>query len=408
MPRAPIPFQEAIATGALFAALTASSLWDYRLFNLRIFDGAALALFAVWLVLSPEPLEGFMERRRRYWLLFATIVVYAAIGYWLLGHKSSLAIIGLSAIGFLLSGREDWLRRVGPYLWVIVGIHIVFFAIQFGAYYGFNHTLIDFQELIGQKSRLIVNEDHMRAAALFQEPNSYCLNLFLLSSLAILWRNNRLLVLLSGFTMILSESLWGLGAGLVLIFMGEIRRGHSWRQLAYTLAAAFVALGALFYAYLWVYKKPVSDVPYFYLRMRSLLIDDGSVNERYFKTACAQANASVEPAPESRITSMLLGEGLSTVHFERCLPANGISFLLKSLGAAGTILLLAATAIALAGLPLGAKFFVVLAIGFNFTSYPLVTYVLFWFWLPALFGLVRLPTRTLPLGPASPGEQLSR
>lgn len=376
---------------SLYAAVTAATLWDFRLFDLRIFDGAALALFGLWLALTPEPLSGFLERRRRYWVIFLTVVVYAAAGHLLHGHKSSLAIMALAAIGFLVVGRMDWLQRVGPFLWAVVCIHIFFFTVQIVAYYEFDHAIIDFQNLIGQKSRLIVNEDHMRAAALFQEPNSYSLNLFMLASVAILWWNNRVLVLLAAFTMILSESLWGLGAGLVLIFMGEMQRQHSWRRLTYALTITFVFLGTLFYGYLWIYKNPISDVPYFYMRMKSLLVDDGSVQERYFRNTCVRADrpGQMNVAPEKYMTSLLIGDGLSTIHFQQCLPVNGISFLSKSFGAAGMILLLAGIAIALAGLPVGAKLFFVMAIGFSFTSYPLVTYVFFWFWLPTLFGLIR-------------------
>jgi hypothetical protein len=391
MPSLPITPKERIAKLSILAAVTAASLWDYRLFNLRIFDGAALVLLGLWFVLTPEPIIGFLQRRRRYWVLFLTVIVYAAVGFILHQHKSSLAIIALASIGLILAGRKEWLMTIGPFLWTLICIHIVFFIVQFGVYYSFGH-IIDFQALLGGKSRLIVYEDHMRAAGLFQEPNSYCLNLFVLTTIAILWRGNRALTIVAAITLILSESLWGLGTALVLIFIEELRRQHDWRHLILTVTASFIFVGTVFYGYIWYYKNPITNVPFFYFRIKSIMHGDGSLEERYIKSTCSRP-LQIEKkkiAPQTHLLPTLLGEGLSTIYFEQCLPANGISFLFKSFGILGLILLVAGATISLGGLPASAALYVVLAIGFAFTSYPLVTYVLFWLWIPALFGLMRL------------------
>jgi hypothetical protein len=135
-------------------------------------------------------------------------------------------------------------------------------------------------------------------------------------------------------------------------------------------------------------------------------MEDGSLRERYLHNTCSQAN-TIEGANvfgQSRAIPLILGEGLSTVYFEQCLPVNGISFLFKSFGFAGLVFLFAGAAIALRGMPGKAKLYAALTVGFGFTSYPLVTYVIFWLWVPALFGLMRFKEfeQTQPAEPVPP------
>ncbi len=104
-----VPERQRIANTLLAIALAAATLWDYRLFGLRIFDGLALVCLTGFFFVNFEPLNGFFQRRRDYWLMFGTIVAYAALGFILYGHRSSLAIIILGIGGFILIGRRDWL-----------------------------------------------------------------------------------------------------------------------------------------------------------------------------------------------------------------------------------------------------------------------------------------------------------
>jgi hypothetical protein len=389
MPSFPAPLKENIAKVSLQAAIAAATLWDYRLFDLRIFDGAAIILLGLWFIVTPEPKGGFLLRRQRYWLLFLTIFVYAAAGFVLHGHRSSLAIIVLGTTGFILAGRTEWLKTIGPLCWVLVCIHVIFFAVQFTGFYGFGQV-IDYQAIIDEASRIMLAPTHMRAAGLFQESNSYCLNLFVLTSTAILWRPYRLATIVAALTMIVSESLWGLGAALVLIFLNELRLQSSLRQLLSAVVVSGVIIGAIFNGYLWLNKSPDEHLPYFYWRITSIM-EDQSLRERYLRNTCARAEQIriTSISPQRRFVSLLLGDGLSTGFFKECLPANGISFLLKSFGAAGMISLLAGMAMTLRGLPGSAKLYALLAIVFTFTSYPLMTYLIFWLWLLAIIGLLR-------------------
>ena len=206
-------------------AFAAATLWDYRLFDVRLFDGAALLLLGLGLILMPRSQGGFLSSRRDYWLLFLTVAVYSVIGFVSQEHRSSLAILALAAIGFTLVGRTDWLRAAAPALWFLVCIHTLFFAIQFLGFYGLG-KVIDFQTILGETSRIMRTPTQMRASGLFQEANSYCLNLFVLTSVAILWRPSRILTVGAALTMITSESLWGLGAAVAIAASDVVAPAH--------------------------------------------------------------------------------------------------------------------------------------------------------------------------------------
>lgn len=383
------PKRERLANASLAIALGTATLWDYRLFDLRIFDGVALASLLGFLLLTFEPLDGFLRRRRDFWLLFTTIVAYAALGFALHGHRSSLAIIALGVIGFILIGRRDWLAATRLFQWLLIA-HIVFFLIQFLTFYLFKMT-IDFQTVVGAQSRVDARVYQIRAAGLFQEPNSYCLNVFVLGTMIILQRAGRLFVLAAAATMALSESIWGVGAAFVLLLLDAIFRCRSPWQMATRLFAFALAIAVVFNAYLWLTKRPGEALPYFYTRVLSITNDE-STDARYLRNNCSSTEqaAMTKVPPKSRPPSWVFGEGLSTHFFMGCMPTNGVAFLLKSLGIIGSIALLIGFALALRGLPVGAKLYAAIAIGFSFTTYPLVTYVIFWLWLPAIIALLHL------------------
>ncbi len=378
-----------VATFFAAAAVAAASLWDFRLFDLRLFDGVALGCLGVYFVLAPEARTGFMLRRRSYWVLFSVIISYAAVGYVLHSHRSSLAIAALAVVGFVTIARRDWLDSAASFLWPLVCTHILFFFVQFGAFYVF-HYVIDYQTALGETSRIMLAPDHMRAAGLFQEPNSYCLNLLVIASMAILKRPSRPLTLTAALTALLSESFWGIGVAMVLLFLNEMRLQQSPRRFIIAVSASLAAIVVVFNAYLWLGKNRNYPAPYAYGRIIGIL-SDPSMRERYIQNTCSFNNHTVAASsPAVTVAKWALGEGLTTQFFKECLPVNGFAFLLKSFGAVGIVLVLAGFALAFRGLLISDKVYAALAIGFSLTSYPLVTYVIFWLWLSAIIGLLRL------------------
>jgi hypothetical protein len=389
---------------SLSIALAAATLWDYRLFDLRIFDAVAVASLIIFFLVTPKHFKVFLRARRDSWMLFSTIAAYSIIGFTLQGHRSSLAILALSAIGFILIERRDWLPDTRLFQWLLAA-HILFFLLQFFAFY-LDHKVIDFQSIIGAQSRMTERTYQIRAAGLFQEPNSYCLNIFILGTIVSLQRANWILVVAAACTMAMSESIWGAGAAFVLLLLYAISRFQSLRLLVTGLIALVLATTVVFTTYLWLTKQPQEALPYFYTRLLGIA-KDPSTKERYLHNTCSSAEqAAIANTPRTvRALRLAFGEGLSTQYFRECLPANGIAFLFKSLGAVGLIFLLTGYLLALRRLPTRAKVYSFLAVGFSFTTYPLVTYVIFWIWLPAIIGL-QARSKESPSNDAQAAQQI--
>jgi hypothetical protein len=190
--------------------------------------------------------------------------------------------------------------------------------------------------------------------------------------------------------MLVSESLWGIGAALVLLLLSELRKQPSLRRAALTFGKSVIVVAILFNGYLIVSTARNEQTPFTYWRIASILTDP-SLRERYISNTCSAAEAaqSEETSPAAKAMAVMFGQGLSTKYFQECLPANGVSLMLKSFGVFGVAALLAGLAMAFAGLANSGKFYVLAAVGFSMTSYPLLSYLVFWFWLPALVQLAR-------------------
>lgn len=378
-------------TPVLYLGVLAATLWDFRVNNLRIFDLAAIGLLGFWLLMNEEFGKTFFQRRRRYWLLYAAIIVYALAGYILHRHNSSLAILFLAIFGFCLVGRKDWWEQIGPIFWPLVYFHLPFFFIQLVGFYGFGVT-IDFLTSIGGSTQILLSNNLIRPTGLFREVHSFCGNTFVLTSLAILWRPSRIGALIVGGTLIISESLWGFGAGLMVLCLNEYRMNDKFEIAFAKIAASGTAIILAAIGYFWLHKTAYNEgLPYFAWRLTTLL-DDPSLQTRYFDS-CAIASDTIPDRVRASWTlaDTLIGNGLTTSHFIQCLPANGIALLAKSFGLLGIGLLVAGMVQSLRDAPTANKLYIAAVLLFSFTSYPLVTYVLFWIWIA---GLLTLSTRT--------------
>jgi hypothetical protein len=168
-----------------------------------------------------------------------------------------------------------------------------------------------------------------------------------------------------------------------------MRRQKSPRRFAVAVGISLAAIATIFNAYLWLSKNGREAVPYTYSRIAGIL-NDASLRERYIQNTCTFDGGAVAAITRNaNIAKWTFGEGLSTQFFRECLPANGLAFLFKSFGVVGLLLMFAGFAFALRGLSMGDKLYIAMAIGISLTSYPLVTYVIFWLWLPATIGLLQ-------------------
>ena len=380
----------------LIGSIVSASLWDFRVHDIRIFDALSVLLIGGFFLLSPEPIGDWWQRRRNFLFLFATIIVWAIAGYVLHWHRSSLAIIVFSLIGLHLIGHREVNEAARFYKW-LAAIHIAFFLLQFTTFYVFG-AFIDFHRFYGTASRISNGVGNLRGAGLFQEPNSYCVNLFILSTLAILHRPSHLFVAVAATTMMLSESLWGMGAAIVLVLLNEARTGGRLYRRALTGAALALALFGFFNVYVWGTMLSYQTVPDFYSRLANIK-NDTSLRDRYLQNPASVPNCIDCESPTQEISSSTtrnhgllartLGAGLTTQHFIQSIPAYGFALLFQSFGLLGLIALIVGFYFAIRDLTTSHKLSVSAAILFVFTTYPLLTYVIFWIWLPSLIVFTR-------------------
>jgi len=377
----------------LAAAWTAASLWDFRFRGLRPFDVFALGTIFGFIVLTWTEDKKWSTRGRPVLPLFVTFIAYCVFGYIDYRHRSSVAMIVLSAVGLYLIVTERSRDAFVICRW-LCAVHIAAFIIQIGVYHIFGRT-IDFHQMYGAHSRLYF-ESSFRGAGLFQEPNSYCLNLFVLAAAAIFAQPSRSLAIFAGTSMMLSQSLWGAAAGLLLVALNEVRQAGPFPRRVAMGVTAWLAMLLVFNAYLWSVKPVRLARPEFYNRLVNYQ-DDTSMRDRYLANgsyieSCPNCEPFVDRAPAFHIPPIvksLFGDGLSTQVFINKVPANGMAFLFNSFGLIGLILLAGCVLLALRGLLIADAIFIVVAVGFSFTTYPLITYVQFWLWVPTLLNLAR-------------------
>jgi hypothetical protein len=388
----------------LATAWAAASLWDFRFSGLRPFDAIALVSIFGFIVLTWTKDKKWPVRGRPVLPLFVVFITYCVFGYIDYQHRSSVAMIVLSMVGLYLivANRSPNVSVICKWL---CAVHIIAYLTQIGVYYILGYT-IDFHQMYGAHSRLYFDSS-FRGAGLFQEPNSYCLNLFVLAAMAIFVQQSRPLAIFASMSMMLSQSLWGVAAALLLIVLNEVRQVGPIPRRVIMGATAWLVMLLVFNAYLWTVKPARLERPDFYNRLVNFR-GDTSMHDRYLANgsdiqSCPNCKSFVERTPALNIPPIvksLIGDGLSTQVFINKLPANGMAFLFNSFGLIGLMLLAGCVFLALRGLLITDSIFIVISVGFSFTTYPLITYVQFWLWLPTLLYHAR--ERTGASGLAQP------
>ena len=388
--------RDAAARVALAAAIVAASLWDFRIANLRIFDLASLAFMFTFFALEFD-VNGDWLSRRTYILPFVLVMtVYAVFGYFNFDHRSSFAIVLLALVCLQFAGYSDvsWLARV--FRWILY-VNIAAVIIQCLSYRLFG-VLIDPQQLFGVKSRILEaggNIHYIRAAGLFQEPNSASLNMFLMAVAALVPKRDRVLTFVAAGTMLITESLWGVVGAFVLVALNEWNSGSTFVKKTGLILILWAVMFVSFNGYLWAIKPERAKQPYLYSRL-GRMGRDPSARDRYgalinrtphFSCPTCRMNPPAINVPKA--VFKIFGYGLSTAVFLGAVPDNGYSFLWYCMGPAGVSLLICALLWSLYRLTLRDALYIAGATGFAFTTYPLVTYVIFWLWLPALILLAR-------------------
>lgn len=371
----------------LLSVLCVFSMWDYYIPELggRVLDYLGIAFLFIIIgrqILSSARIH--LKYSDLYIVLLLTMapLVIAAYfqGAW---FPATAVLVGASLVFGSYFYPSYSSRELHKHIGWLIAFHLVFFYAQYGAYKALG-VLVDFHSSFNVLEPRTFNEvtGYFRAAGLFQEPNSFCLTIYMLNAVRIFLRESKfdVLFLASLFAIFVSESLWGFGAIVILVLLKVNFFRVSKRSLATLLGIVVIAFGG------WSVVKESPDIlvsvldPITVARITTL-DDDPSRKGRFGGEA------------DFEMVSLLFGRGLSTSEFQTFLGANGIGFYIFSFGVVGLVFFVSWIFSDAKKNRLG----IVATVLFAMTSYPLFTYAFWWAWLAILVQVSKMPDVPVPM-----------
>lgn len=344
------------------------TLWDYYIpsYGGRVFDYVALVAILIAVVASVSSQQRLVYPRL---LLFAFLisgvnVIYGALNGNELAAMAYLAGFILVLPYFFTYGLASSKGITSNQINLIIGFHVSIFFFQYFLFHILSYPL-DLHGPVGSIDSRSFNEwtGYFRAAGLFQEPNSYCVTIYALLVLKLIISAGKIdrLCLLAWLSLFVSESLWGIGAGVViavLFFDSKYIKYSVLVMLALSLFVITTTPDLLGYI-----LDPITGA-------RLLHLDsDPSRLARYGSIDALDLNSS-----------FFFGSGINTSDFQSFLGANGYSFSIYSFGLLWTIFFLMAIYFNSSSRRLR----VIVAVTFAMSSYPLFTYLFWYAWLGLL------------------------
>ena len=358
----------------LYFAFPLFSLWDFYFFQYgRIFDYLGLIAIIIYYLLTVKKMPTIVPRVSQFMMVNSIIFLPCAI----IGiYNEQLITVAAFLVGaylvfpFFCAGMRkiDYNKFIKWYNSILV-VHLFFFFLQFFSYYLFNYV-IDYHAYSGLIGARTFNEELLffRASGLFQEPNSYCVTIYLLLFIRALFSKKPfdLIALISLTSIFLSESLWGYGALLVYCSLFS-----STAKSRIIMLMVFIVVG-----------------------MAVLLIPDlvGLIISP--TTVIRLSDVSGDPSAEGRymagqergyLSDFVVGHGISTYGFQWIFGANALGFYVSSFGIIGLILWF----LSLYNLVPSSKITFLIGVIFAMTTYPLFTYMFWWAWIGMATGIDR-------------------
>lgn len=301
-----------------------------------------------------------------------------------LGLLVFLCYYGLSPIGSRWVSGIDWLLRIS--------VASIFFQLIYTKITGHFPKLV-FLNVDEVRATFAGDASSIRPTGFFMEPNNYCVPTVLLVLLRrqIQKRAFDFLAYLAIATLFMSLSLWGIFIGWGLTFYDLISRGKK-VTLLFVVAITVVFFGflntlaetSLFKVAILKRTQNVAESVFTdtkesrdkgfgdYSEKEYMQYKDASLEGRYGGLSKGLFNVSQWDL------ASFFGHGISMTAFQNYAGANGLSFLLYSVGIFGVMVLLLAAWLS------KVEWEVLMAILISLLSYPLVTYFLWWAWLALL------------------------
>ena len=356
-----------------FTVFAIFSLWDFYVpaAGGKVVDYVGILLLA----LSLLPRLAFGDWRplgitRSHFFFLLTLSPLIALG----AVRGNVLTAAAFLVGFLFVYSVFFRKEIDYQLlyrqmgWLIV-FHLIPFYIQFTTFWTSGY-LINYHSWIGAADPRVLVGGVIRAAGLYQEPNSFCLLLLLLTGIRLFCPKpgrDRLFPICI-VTLIVSESLWGIGAAIFLIFCRMYVSERKNRKVPIFLP---VAGGTVVFAGLFVDWPLVLELVFSPVTV-ARLVDiggDASAQQRF--------TGSGGFAVDLRF---FVGHGPSTLDFQDYLGSNGLSFYVYGFGIIGYLLFLFFVFRTSSGNAMVKIAIVVLAM----STYPLFTYAFWWAWLALL------------------------
>ena len=363
-PRATIQLPlSSLATIYFFASFGLLSLWDFYIGEIRVFDflSVAMAILALPFVVTMR--RGRIDIRTQSVTIALAVLVFVLV-YALYGiciHPDNLK----PSIGMLLGALVFVMVQCSPIrdnvidrsLACIAAVHLTAFFFQMFCFYAFKET-INFHSVFGLQPRL--QSSVFRPAGLFLEPAIYCFfagSIFLLRRV----RENQYrfvdnLLLLS---MALSLSLWGISISILFFTLFRFRLAALWFLVILFNALVFVSVSDF-----------ASSPIYRFLKMRvENLASDPSAQQRYGGAFGWTSEILAD-------WTIVLGNGINNFFEDR--GANGLAFIINSMGLGGSLLLFL---MMFSFAPPRRWLILVVVVPIMLTAAPLWKIFYFWAWL---------------------------
>ncbi len=330
----------------------------------RIFDYMAFLLLFIFIVKK--------ELLINYKILLYLIVPFSFGVLFFNDVKSVIGILFGVFFGYIFYIYYQKNQSIIPFVWISIFMSIIF-LIQLLSFKVLNFY-IDFTTILGSlSSRNYIEEtDFFRASGLFQEPNSYCVFSFVMSTILLYTKYEHkykdIAVVLLISTMIISNSLWGMVLAIGLTGLLILRKKYK-----YILSMVLVLIVT---QSIWLENRTK-------YRITNVFIES-TVQERYIGSKFTeidnqQINGLLVKENDSmilKIKNFILGYGSSSYGFQVRYGANGISYLLFNFGLFGLVLFLYYVYY-LDDTKYKQKLIITL---FLLTSYSYFTYAIFWVW----------------------------
>lgn len=250
---------------------------------------------------------------------------------------------------------------------ILIAISALILFMQASIYYS-TGLFVDVPGTFGSIDSRGFNEGllYFRPSGMFQEPNAFCTAMFCMVSTCIFFKKRIVYIEMAGiFSIIFTQSLWGFGGAVILIWL---LYGLRWLGI---FVAGLSLLAILFSVTSGINLQDLADTSVTVSRIINIE-DDPSRQARFGGADNVQFDML-----------FLLGHGVDSLNFQS-IAANGLAFMLYSFGLIGLIAIFLYLVI-LSRMNIKILFIV----GFLFTTFPVLSYMFFWCWLAIILALAQ-------------------